>query len=88
MLRPAKKAPTQNAHQENPMTTLHYIGFDVHRKTISYCVKTEIVEEGKIAAQREVLRQWGVPVFLPKPSFHTCNSERLYLESWKDHAEL
>ena len=44
------------------MTALHYIGFDVHKKTISYCVKTaagEIVEEGVVAAQREVLRQWA-----------------------------
>jgi transposase len=44
------------------MTTPHYIGFDVHKKTISSCVKTasgKIVEEGKIAAQREVLRQWA-----------------------------
>jgi hypothetical protein len=40
MLRPAKEAPAQKAHQENPMTTSHYIGFDVHKKTISYCVKT------------------------------------------------
>ena len=44
------------------MNTLHYIGFDVHKKTISYCVKTaagEIVEEGKLVAQRPVLRQWA-----------------------------
>ncbi len=44
------------------MTTPHYIGFDVHKKTISYCVKTaagEIVEEGSVAAQRAVLRQWA-----------------------------
>lgn len=44
------------------MNELHYIGFDVHKKTISYCVKTaagEMVEEGRIAAQRSALRQWG-----------------------------
>ena len=40
MLRPAKEAPAQKAHQENPMKALHYIGFDVHKKTISFCVKT------------------------------------------------
>jgi hypothetical protein len=65
MLRRAKKASAQKAHQENPMTTPHYIGFDVHKKTISYCVKTasdKIVEEGKIAAQREVLRQWAARI--------------------------
>ena len=34
------------------MNALHYIGFDVHKKTISFCVKTaagEIVEEGSRA---------------------------------------
>ncbi len=62
MLRLATKAPAQKAHQQNPMTTLHYIGFDVHKKTISYCVKTaagEIVEEGLVSAQREALRRWA-----------------------------
>src|SRR6266446_7994734 len=62
MLRPAKKAPAQKAHRENPMNAPHYIGFDVHKKTISFCVKTasgEIVEEGSVPAQRTVLRQWA-----------------------------
>jgi hypothetical protein len=62
MLRLAKKAPAQKAHSENPMNSLHYIGFDVHKKAISFCVKTaagEIVEEGSVLAQREVLRQWA-----------------------------
>ena len=39
----------------------HYIGFDVHKKIISYCVKTadgKIVEEGKLRATRQVLREW------------------------------
>src|SRR5712671_693207 len=62
MLRTARKAPAQKAHLENPMNTLHYIGFDVHKKTISFCVKTaagEIVEEGSVPAQRTGLRQWA-----------------------------
>ncbi len=44
------------------MNNIHFIGFDVHKKSISYCVKTaagEIVEEGTIAAQRNVLRAWA-----------------------------
>jgi transposase len=44
------------------MNATHYIGFDVHKKTISYCVKTsggQIVEEGTLAAQRAVLRGWA-----------------------------
>src|SRR5436305_14497351 len=62
MLRPAKKAPAQKAHSENPMNSPHYIGFDVHKKTISFCVKTaagEIVEQGNVPAQRAELRQWA-----------------------------
>ncbi len=63
MLRPAKEAPTQKAHSENPMNTPHYIGFDVPKKTISFCVKTaagEIVEEGVVVAQRPALQQWAM----------------------------
>jgi transposase len=44
------------------MTISHYIGFDVHKKSVSYCVKTgdgTIVEEGKLRATHEVLRQWA-----------------------------
>ena len=44
------------------MNVIHYIGFDVHKKTISYCVKTvdgRIVEEGTLQAQRTVLRRWA-----------------------------
>jgi transposase len=44
------------------MTISHYIGFDVHKKSVSYCVKTadgRIVEEGKLRATREALRQWA-----------------------------
>ena len=51
MLRLARKAPAQKAHSENPMNSLHYIGFDVHKKAISFCIKTaagEIVEEGSL----------------------------------------
>ena len=44
------------------MTVTHYIGFDVHKKSVSYCVKDAagtIAEEGKLRATREVLRQWA-----------------------------
>ena len=63
MLRPAKKAPAQKAHSENPMNTLHYIGFDVHKKTISFCVKTaagEIVEEGSATGATRGLAAMGL----------------------------
>jgi transposase len=44
------------------MTTNHYIGFDVHKKTISFCIKTaagQIVKEGTLEADRTVLRRWA-----------------------------
>jgi hypothetical protein len=46
------------------MNVTHYIGFDVHKKSVSYCVKTgdgRIVEEGKLAATRQALRRWAQP---------------------------
>ena len=44
------------------MNVSHYIGFDVHKKSISYCVKTgdgTIVEEDKLTARRAILREWA-----------------------------
>ncbi len=44
------------------MNIQHYIGFDVHKKSISYCVKTAdgtIVEEGRLRATRQALREWA-----------------------------
>lgn len=45
---------------------VYYIGMDVHKKNISYCIKTksgEIVSQGNIESNRESLRQWvtGLP---------------------------
>ena len=40
----------------------HYIGLDVHKRSISYCVKTadgQILEEGKLRATHQVLREWA-----------------------------
>jgi transposase len=44
------------------MNVNHYIGFDVHKKSVSYCVKLadgKIVEEGKLRATHDALRQWA-----------------------------
>jgi transposase len=44
------------------MNVIHYIGLDVHKKTISYCIKTadgRIVREGKLQATRAMLRNWA-----------------------------
>jgi len=48
------------------MTNLYYIGLDIHKKTISYCVKQvdgKIMQQGKLAAERKTLLQWmeGLP---------------------------
>ena len=48
LLEPAQKPQTGEPHELN-----HYIGFDVHKKTINYCVKMadgQIVEEGRLRA--------------------------------------
>ena len=47
---------------------LYFVGLDVHKQVIAYCVKTEageIVAEGKIAATRAALNEWLKT--LPRP---------------------
>lgn len=44
------------------MNVTHYIGFDVHKKSISFCVKAaegRIIEEATLRATHETLRQWA-----------------------------
>src|SRR5205807_6754848 len=44
------------------MTSMDYIGFDIHKKTISFCVKAQdgqILDEGVIPARREDLSAWA-----------------------------
>jgi len=48
------------------MERLYYIGLDIHKKTISYCVKKvdgTMVQQGKLAADRKTLLKWmeGLP---------------------------
>ena len=62
MPRPVFANRLRKLNQENPMTISHYIGFDVHKKSISYCVKAadgKIIEEGKLRATHEALREWA-----------------------------
>jgi len=43
------------------MKTTYYIGLDVHKKTIAYCIKTvtgELVDQGAVSADRASLRHW------------------------------
>ena len=44
------------------MNDYHYIGLDVHKKTVSYCIKQadgKIIEENKLLSRRDVLRRWA-----------------------------
>jgi transposase len=44
------------------MNGFQYIGLDIHKRTINYCVKTadgKIVEEGRIAASKDKLKSWA-----------------------------
>ena len=44
------------------MTTIDYIGFDIHKKTISFCAKAQdgrILDEGTMPSRREILIAWA-----------------------------
>ena len=48
------------------MSTYYYIGLDIHKKVIAYCIKTvtgQLVKQDKIAATRRALDEWvkGIP---------------------------
>src|ERR1700756_4262788 len=61
-------ADSENNHGGSSMTTMNYIGLDVHKKTISYCVKDvsgRIQQEGKIGSTRRELDCWMKT--LPQP---------------------
>ena len=50
------------------MESMYYIGLDVHKKTISYCIKDasgKVLQEGKIGATRGELDSWMKT--LPQP---------------------
>jgi len=69
MLRPAFRSWLGKPNQENPkMNVPHYIGFDIHKKSVQYCVKTAdgaIVREGRLSAERAVLVQWALTLTEP-----------------------
>ncbi len=58
----------QRTTTEAPQGHMYYIGLDVHKKTISYCVKDasgQVHQEGKIGATRSELDSWMKT--LPQP---------------------
>ena len=53
------------------MTTIEYIGFDIHKKTISFCAKAQdgtILEEGTIPALRNKLLAWAQALKVAHPA--------------------
>src|SRR6266487_4345782 len=51
----------QTTTTESPQGHMYYIGLDVHKKTISYCVKDasgQVQQEGKVGATRWELDGW------------------------------
>jgi transposase len=63
------------------MTSMHFIGLDIHKKTISYCVKDpsgKVLREGIVAATRQDLDVWMK--FLPQP--WTVAMEATMFTSW------
>jgi transposase len=50
------------------MKSMTYVGLDVHKKTIAYCVKTrsgKLLDEGEIKATRTELEQWSARLRRP-----------------------
>lgn len=50
------------------MQSIYYIGLDVHKKTIAYCIKLEdgtLMRQGVVAARREELRDWAQAIEAP-----------------------
>ena len=50
------------------MEELYYIGLDIHKKSVSYCVKTKdgtIIAQGKVEATRAALTAWAAAIEHP-----------------------
>ena len=47
------------------MESIHYIGLDVHKKTIAYYIKTlagKTVHHETVRSERQALRQWQAEI--------------------------
>lgn len=52
----------QNTQKEVSMNAVYYIGLDIHKKTISYCIKAvdgRLVGQGKLDADRKTVGEWA-----------------------------
>ena len=71
----------QRTTTEAPRRHMYYIGLDVHKKTISYCVKDvsgRIQQEGKVGSSRRELDAWINT--LPQP--RTIAMEATIFSGW------
>ena len=62
MLSPALGPAQKPTRRIMAMKGLHYIGLDVHKKTIRYVIKTyagQLVGRGQVAASRPALTRWA-----------------------------
>jgi hypothetical protein len=58
------------------VTSMHFIGLDIHKKTISYCVKDvsgTVLSEGTLAATRAQLDDWVKTLPTPVDRGHGSN---------------
>ena len=59
-----KAGPTESpriTHKEASMEKVYYVGLDVHKKVIAYCIKLQdgtVFRRGEVSAERRALRQW------------------------------
>src|ERR1700719_1322617 len=72
---------SENNHGGSSTDIMYYIGLDVHKKTISYCVKDasgQVHQEGKVGATRRELDSWIKT--LPQP--RTMAMEATIFTGW------
>ena len=83
------------------MDSIYYIGLDVHKKTIAYCIKRsdgKLIRQGTVKAERKALLEWlsGLPGSSQGTGFiservvsYLCHAQPAEaLEKWKSLTEL
>lgn len=56
-----RRSRSETNQKEVSMKRVYYIGLDIHKRIISYCIKTvtgKLYQQGKIEANRPSLREW------------------------------
>jgi hypothetical protein len=69
---------------------MHFIGLDIHKKTISYCVKDvsgTVLSEGTVAATRAQLNEWMKSLPAPWTVSAGAKIDRMTPRERRDTAE-